>query len=230
MQFTAGELRHLRGTPRHDEADMMFKRILAQSVLDECAEDMQDDEVNGHEREHPLDAGVRRASNDLESVSHYGVAATTLPTAGGGRHPRQTNAPSAYNGVRSSSTTMGEAQMAKGEPSLAEGIAEMGTASKRRRHSLRGESRKQSNGTSLTNCDEKGHPDESSANARRAKWLLAVEENDNCLKEEQKRLALMEDRVREQHTARSIELMKWMVNEQSGKHGALGREGPPPMQ
>lgn len=65
----------------------------------------------------------------------------------------------------------------------------------------------------------------SNAAARRASWLLAVQENDRCLKLAQEALG----RAKEAHVARSSELMRWMVDEQSDKHSALGREGPPPM-
>lgn len=65
----------------------------------------------------------------------------------------------------------------------------------------------------------------SNAAARRASWLLAVQENDRFLKLAQEAMG----RAKEAHVARSSELMRWMVDEQSDKHNALGREGPPPM-
>lgn len=62
--------------------------------------------------------------------------------------------------------------------------------------------------------------------ARRAKWLSAVKENDEHLELELERLKLERATAKEVHTSRSIELMMWMVEEQSGKHN--DEQGPPP--
>ncbi|CAN0185278.1 unnamed protein product [Pylaiella littoralis] len=64
------------------------------------------------------------------------------------------------------------------------------------------------------------------ARVRRASWLEAVHENDNHLKQEQERLRREKARAKDAHLARSVELMKWMVDEQSGRHE--GSAGPPP--
>lgn len=71
--------------------------------------------------------------------------------------------------------------------------------------------------------------DASDAAARSLSWLRAVEANNEELDREEERLRQEETKAKGVHVARNMELMKWIVDEQSGKHNGVGDEGPPPM-
>lgn len=71
---------------------------------------------------------------------------------------------------------------------------------------------------------------QSAAEVRKAKWLEAVQQNDSNLKAIEKRLREEEEKATECHSARTMELMQWMVAEQSGEHDDTGSEGPPAMK
>lgn len=69
---------------------------------------------------------------------------------------------------------------------------------------------------------------EAAAAARKAKWLKAVQDNDASMEAAMERVRKQQEEIKEAHMLRTKELMQWMVDEQSGKHGDEGDEGPPP--
>lgn len=69
----------------------------------------------------------------------------------------------------------------------------------------------------------------SDAETRRGKWLAAVEENDRRFEEVEERVRREIAKAEELHRARNLELFRWSVDEQRGKHVGWGSQGPPPM-
>lgn len=69
----------------------------------------------------------------------------------------------------------------------------------------------------------------SNAETRRRKWLAAVEENDRRFKEVEEGVHREIAKAEELHRARNLELFRWSVDEQRGKHVGSGNQGPPPM-
>ena len=69
----------------------------------------------------------------------------------------------------------------------------------------------------------------SEAESRTAKWLDAVDGNDKRFQLVQERIGQETIRAEDLHRARSLELLRWSVDDQRGKHPGLGCDGLPPM-
>lgn len=67
------------------------------------------------------------------------------------------------------------------------------------------------------------------AETRRRKWLAAVEENDKRFEEVEERVRREIAKAEKLHRARNLELFRWSVDEQRGKHVGSGNQGPPSM-
>ena len=62
-----------------------------------------------------------------------------------------------------------------------------------------------------------------SSKRRRQLWMLAIRENE--LRHERRK-----EEARKEYESRQQELLRWMIDEEAGRHNALdGDAGPPPM-
>lgn len=173
--------------------------------------------------------GVRRAEADVKDKGDPQGKACMYPRGEAGRvvmpgaHTRRDD-------IDWGSRTPGVFQGAEAEGS---GMVEVGRGAAWKRKENRGNARGTSS-ESVRSRNESANRSRdidssgavSGAAARQAKWLRAVAENDEKLALEQERLRRESMRVKDAHLARNMELMAWMIDEQSGKHSGSGSEGP----
>lgn len=219
-QFKAGELRQLRGTTRRTEVDRILEEMRkSDTVMAGVLEEVPSSENAStcKEMTEP-DAWIPSSATRNEDLSSSSADADETASSRGKRR---------HDNLRRESVPLADRPPKR--PSfrgLPDGMSSSNSRSSTRLESVKQEGVMEGNGGGKEEIESgPDGGDDSDAAGRRAAWLRAVEENDAILKREQERVQKERIRAKDVHLARSMELMQWMVDEQSGQH--TGSDGPP---